>query len=137
MAKILVVDDEPIVHRLMQHYLERAGYEMLAASNGREALVLATREDPQLIVMDVMMAEMDGLTALRALKKADSTKAIPVIMITANSHYATQQESAAAGAAVFLTKPFSPKQLLDEIRRLVPDSAAKPVHNERLPTGPS
>ncbi len=120
MAKILVVDDEPIVHRLLQHHLERAGYEMIAASNGREALELADREGPQLIVMDVMMAEMDGLTALRRLKKEDHTKAIPVIMITANPHYAAQQESKAAGAAMFLTKPFSPIQLLTEIDRLVP-----------------
>ena len=122
MAKILVVDDEPIVHRLLQHHLERAGYEMIAASNGREALELASREGPNLIVMDVMMAEMDGLTALRRLKKEDLTKAIPVIMITANPHVVARQESEAAGAAVFLTKPFSPSQLLTEIRRLVPES---------------
>ena len=120
MAKILVVDDEPIVHRLLQHHLERAGYEMIGATNGREALELANSEAPQLIVMDVMMAEMDGLTALRSLKKDDDTKEIPVIMITANSHYVTQQESEAAGASLFLTKPFSPSQLLNEIRRLVP-----------------
>jgi CheY-like chemotaxis protein len=120
MAKILVVDDEPIVHRLLQHHLERAGYEMIGATNGREALELANSEAPQLIVMDVMMAEMDGLTALRSLKREEDTKEIPVIMITANSHYVTQQESEAAGASLFLTKPFSPSQLLNEIRRLVP-----------------
>jgi two-component system, OmpR family, alkaline phosphatase synthesis response regulator PhoP len=121
MAKILVVDDEPIVHRLLQHHLERAGYEMIGATNGREAIEMATSQSPQLIVMDVMMAEMDGLTALRSLKKEEDTKAIPVIMITANSHYVTQQESEAAGASLFLTKPFSPGKLLSEIRRLVPE----------------
>src|SRR5678815_1156014 len=87
MAKILVVDDEPIVHRLLQHHLERAGYEMIGATNGREAIEMAATQSPQLIVMDVMMAEMDGLTALRSLKKEEDTKAIPVIMITANSQY--------------------------------------------------
>ena len=122
MAKILVVDDEPIVHRLLQHHLERAGYEMIGATNGREAIAMATSESPQLIVMDVMMAEMDGLTALRSLKKEEDTKGIPVIMITANSHYVTQQESEAAGASLFLTKPFSPSKLLSEIRRLVPEN---------------
>ncbi len=120
MAKILIVDDEPIVHRLLQHHLERAGYELLAASNGREAIEIAGHEAPELIVMDVMMAEMDGITALRRLKKEDATKTIPVIMITANQHYATQQESQTAGASVFMTKPFSPVQLLSGIRRLVP-----------------
>ena len=123
MAKILIVDDEPIVHRLLQHHLERAGYELLAATNGREAIELAAREGPQLIVMDVMMAEMDGLTALRCLKKDDDTKGIPVIMITANSHSVTRQESEAAGASFFLTKPFSPNQLLSEIRRLIPEKS--------------
>src|SRR6266702_1899669 len=124
MAKILIVDDEPIVHRLLQHHLERAGYELLAATNGREAIEVAMREEPELIVMDVMMAEMDGLTALRRLKKNDDTKAIPVIMITANPHHVTKQESEAAGAALFLTKPFSPNQLLSEIRRLLPTRPA-------------
>ena len=120
MAKILVVDDEPIVQRLLQHHLERAGHEMLTAANGREAIEIANRDEPELIVMDVMMAEMDGLTALRRLKKDADTKAIPVIMITANPHHVTKQESEAAGAALFLTKPFSPNQLLTEIQRLVP-----------------
>ena len=86
MAKILIVDDEPIVHRLLQHHLERAGYELLAATNGREAIEMATREEPELIVMDVMMAEMDGLTALRRLKKDDDTKGIPVIMKIGRAH---------------------------------------------------
>ena len=71
--------------------------------------------------MDVMMGEMDGLTTLKHLKKEDATKAIPVIMITANAHYITQQESEASGATLFMTKPFSPTQLLVEIRRFVPE----------------
>ena len=124
MAKILIVDDEPTVHRLLQHHLERAGYELLAATNGREAIEMARREDPQLIVMDVMMAEMDGITALRCLKKEEDTREIPVIMITANAHSVTKQESEAAGASYFLTKPFSPKQLISEIRRLLPEKPA-------------
>src|SRR2546422_8488716 len=118
MAKILVVDDEPIVHRLLQHHLERAGYEMIVASNGREALELASREGPNLIVMDVMMAEMDGLTALRRLKMEDLTKAIPVIMITANPHVVARQESEAAGAAGFFSKTLSPRQPLNANSRL-------------------
>ena len=75
------------------------------------------------MVMDIMMAEMDGITALRCLKKEEGTKQIPVIMITANSHYVTQQESEAAGASLFLTKPFSPVKLINEIRRLVPENS--------------
>jgi CheY-like chemotaxis protein len=118
--QILVVDDDPLMHRLFQHHLERAGYQMVSARSGREALDIATRQPPQLIVMDIMMPDMDGLEALRELKKADATKAIPVIVITANGHHIARKESEGSGAAVFLTKPFSPTQLVTEIGRLVP-----------------
>jgi len=118
--QILVVDDDQLMHRLFQHHLEKAGYQMLSAMNGREALEIASRENPGLIVMDIMMPEVDGLAALRELKKADATRTIPVIVITANSHHLARKESENCGAALFLTKPFSPTQLLNEIRRLVP-----------------
>ena len=118
-CKVLVVDDEPYMRRLLQHHLQRAGFETLDASNGREAVELAQRESPNLIVMDVMMAEMDGLTALKELKKSAATNSIPVIMITASAHHITRQEAEASGAVLFLTKPFSPTQLLMAVRSFV------------------
>ena len=118
--QVLVVDDDPLMHRLFQHHLEKAGYQMVSAKTGREALDLANRQSPQLIVMDIMMPDMDGMEALRELKKADATKDIPVVVITANGHHMARKESEQCGAAVFLTKPFSPTQLLIEIRKLVP-----------------
>ena len=118
--QILVVDDDPLMHRLFQHHLERAGYQMVSARSGREALDIAARQPPQLIVMDIMMPDMDGLEALRELKKGDATKAIPVIVITANGHHIARKESESCGASVFLTKPFSPVQLLTEIGRILP-----------------
>jgi len=118
--QILVVDDDALMHRLYQHHLERAGYQMVSARTGREALDIATRQPPHVIVMDIMMPDMDGLEALRELKKGDVTKAIPVIIITANGHHIARKESETCGAAVFLTKPFSPVQLLTEIKRIVP-----------------
>jgi|SRR5882724_540937 len=120
MKQILVVDDDQLMHRLFQHHLERAGYQMVSALNGREALDIVARQPPALIVMDIMMPDVDGLVALRELKKSDATKSIPVIVITANGHQLARKESETSGAAVFLTKPFSPMQLLNEIRRLVP-----------------
>jgi two-component system alkaline phosphatase synthesis response regulator PhoP len=120
--KILMVDDDPVMHKLYHHHLEQAGYEMVSAANGNEALEVAQRELPDLIVMDVMMPKMDGLTALRQLKKTETTKAIPTIVITANAnaYEASRHESEASGAALFVTKPISPHQLLAEIRRLLP-----------------
>jgi CheY-like chemotaxis protein len=70
-------------------------------------------------VMDVMMDEMDGLSALRELKQTEETRGIPVIMITMSAQAMTRQESEASGAAIFLTKPFSPTQLLMEIKKLL------------------
>ncbi len=93
---------------------------MLSATNGNQALEIAVREQPGLIVMDVMMPDKDGLATLRELKKAEATQTIPVIIITANSHFMMRKESENAGAAMFLTKPFSPTHLLTEIRRIVP-----------------
>ena len=125
--KILIVDDEPFMLRLIQHHLENAGYEMIKARNGREAVEAATREKPRLVVMDAMMPNMDGLSALRQLKQGASTRAIPVIMLTANPHKYTREEAESSGAAIFLTKPFSPTQLLEEIRKHTSDSNA-PQH---------
>jgi len=120
--QILVVDDDPVMHQLLQHHMERAGFQTASARNGREAITMATQQPPSLIVMDIMMANMDGLTALRELKKTPATQHIPVIVITANNHYVSQQEAEASGAALLLTKPFSPSQLMAEIKRLIPPS---------------
>jgi len=115
--KILIVDDEPFMLRLIQHHLEHAGFEMIEARNGREAVEAATREMPRVVVMDAMMPDMDGFAALRQLKQLEATRAIPVIMLTANPHKYTREEAETSGAAIFLTKPFSPTQLIAEIRR--------------------
>lgn len=117
--KILVVDDETFMHIFMQHHLTRAGYAVLSARDGREGLEKAARETPDLIIMDIMMDGMDGLSALHELKKAEATRGVPVIMITTSAHAFTRQEAESSGAAMFLTKPFSPTQLLAEIKRLL------------------
>jgi len=121
--KILVVDDDPIMHRVLQQYLAREGYQMISAKDGPEAIALATRERPHLIILDVRMAEMDGLEVLGRLKEAEATNGIPVIIATVNADHLTQLQSETSGAAAFLTKPFRPAQLLAEIKRLLPKPA--------------
>jgi CheY-like chemotaxis protein len=118
--KVLVVDDDPIMHHVLKHYLERNGYEMLSATNGHEALDLAHRELPHLIVLDVRMPDMSGLAALRQLKESEVTKAIPVIVVTVNADRTTHMESEISGAAAFLTKPFRPAELLGLLQKLIP-----------------
>jgi CheY-like chemotaxis protein len=118
--KVLVVDDDPIMHRVLYQYLERNGYEMISASNGREAIELAKRELPNLIVLDVRMPDMSGLAALRELKETETTKAIPVIVVTVNADRMTHIQSELSGSAAFLSKPFRAAELLSEVRRLAP-----------------
>ena len=115
---VLVVDDEPHMRKLIEIHLKRAGHIVISAKNGREALTVAAEKSPDLIVMDVMMSEMDGLTALAQLKSDTATNNIPVIMLTARGHTMTRQEAEESGAESFLNKPFSPTQLLTEIQRL-------------------
>ena len=117
--KVLIVDDEPHMLRVTELSIKKGNYAIVIARNGREAVELAAREKPDLIVMDVTMPEMDGLTALKHLKAAAETAAIPVIMLTVRGHALTRQQAEEAGAAIFLTKPFSPTQLLAEARKLL------------------
>jgi CheY-like chemotaxis protein len=124
--KVLLVDDDRLIHQLYQSHIERAGYELVSAFKGNDAVEIAAREHPQAIVMDVMMPEMDGFSAIREMKRDDRTKNIPVIVITANPQYhLSQMESYWAGAAVFLTKPFGPPSLVSALQRVI--SSTGPV----------
>ena len=117
--KILIVDDEAFMLRVTELSLKKGGYGLIFGRNGREAVQLAGGEQPALIIMDVQMPEMDGLAALRELKQNPVTASIPVIMLTARGHVLTRQEAEGSGAALFLTKPCSPMQLLKEVQRIL------------------
>ena len=118
-TKVLIVDDEPHMLRVTELSIKRGGYDIVIGRNGREAVELAARENPGLIVMDVSMPEMDGLTALQHLKADPKTAPIPVIMLTVRGQAMTRHQAEQSGAAVYLTKPFSPSQLLAEVQRLL------------------
>lgn len=117
--KILLVDDEGLMLALYKGYLERAGYQLVTAKSGEDAIEMAARERPNLIVMDVIMEGMSGLAALRALKTNEATDTIPVMILTAavnKQRDAARRESVLGGAVRFLTKPIAPAQLLAEVR---------------------
>ena len=118
---VLVVDDDPIVHCVLCRVLEGAGYQLARANSGREALELATRDLPQLIILDVLMPDIGGLAVLRQLKNAEATKGIPVIVLTSLAQRTTQLEATASGADLFLSKPFTEAQLLTALRQLLPE----------------
>ncbi len=116
--KILAVDDEKHIVRLVQINLQKEGYDVVTASNGREALERVAADKPDLIIMDVMMPEMDGFEALKVLKADDATSGIPVIMLTAKAQDADVFSGWQKGADLYLTKPFNPTELLTFVKRI-------------------
>jgi DNA-binding response OmpR family regulator len=113
MARVLVVDDEPDVLLLCRLNLEQRGHQVLEAPNGDEALDLARREAPDLVVLDLMLPGIDGYQVLQALRAEEGTSGIPVLVLTAKSLQADRDRSRQLGAAAFLTKPFLPDELCD------------------------
>lgn len=116
---VLIADDEIFMLRLLEITLRKGGYRVVQVRNGAEALAAAEKEKPALIIMDVMMPGLDGLSAVHQLKQTDATAKIPVIVISAKGHSLTKIEAELAGASLFLTKPFSPNQLLIEVQRIL------------------
>jgi len=113
---ILVVDDQAINVQLLRLKLEREGMQVLTAPSGREALAQATSARPDLILMDLLMPDMDRLTACRQLKADPATKDIPVIFLTASPSKEHRREGRAAGAADYLAKPIDLDETMDRVR---------------------
>jgi len=116
---ILIADDEIFMLRLLDMTLRKGGYRVVQVRNGADALTSAGTEKPDLIIMDVMMPGLDGLSAVHQLKQNDATAKIPVIVLSSKGHALTKVEAELAGASLFLTKPFSPNQLLTEVQKIL------------------
>ena len=129
--KILVVDDEPDVLQLVTRYLEQEGFTVLTAETGEDALSLARRENPLLMVLDLMLPGMSGLEICRTLKGDPDTKAISIIMLTAKQQEIDRIVGLEMGADDYVTKPFSPRELVLRVnaivRRLAPPIKARKV----------
>ena len=133
--KILAVDDEKHIVRLVQINLVKEGYEVVTATNGREAVEAANAHNPDLIVMDVMMPEMDGFAALEKLKENPKTANIPVIMLTAKAQDADVFRGWQSGADLYLTKPFNPQELLTFVRRIFESQQDSPAEGYDITDG--
>jgi two-component system alkaline phosphatase synthesis response regulator PhoP/two-component system response regulator VicR len=116
--KILAVDDEPHIRRLVQVNLERHGYEVVTAADGKDALEKVASEKPDLVVLDVMMPYMDGFEVLQTLRKNAETRELPVIMLTAKAQDADVFRGWQSGADLYLTKPFNPMELISFVKRI-------------------
>ncbi len=116
--KILAVDDERHIVRLVQVNLERAGYIVVTAFDGKEALEKVASEQPDLVVLDVMMPYLDGFGVLQELRKNGATRDLPVIMLTAKAQDADVFRGWQSGVDCYLTKPFNPMELISFVKRI-------------------
>jgi two-component system alkaline phosphatase synthesis response regulator PhoP/two-component system response regulator VicR len=130
-ARILVVDDDPTIVRLLRVNLEMEGYEVVSASNGREALEAVARHAPDLVLCDVMMPVMDGLEVVSRLKRDESTANLPVVLLSAKAQDADIRHGKGAGADEYMTKPFDPLELLSAVERILAGQPAKPKAKRR------
>lgn len=116
---VLVADDDPDILELIAFGLERAGYEILSARDGVEALELAGTRTPDVAVLDVMMPRMDGCELTRKLRGAEATSSMPILLLTALAEDVHAARGLAAGADAYLKKPFSPRVLAEQVRELL------------------
>jgi DNA-binding response OmpR family regulator len=119
MTKILIAEDEPDIRELVTFMLRFAGYEVLAASNGEEAVQAASREIPDLILMDVRMPRMTGYDACRVMKANPDLVDVPVVFLSAKGQESEIQSGLDAGAEEYLLKPFSPDELTNRVRSIL------------------
>lgn len=115
--RVLVVDDEPELAKIIQVRLAANGYDVIRAENGQEALDKAESEKPELILLDVMMPKMHGLDVLRKLKEDPDTEGIPVVMLTAKDDKESVLKAKSLGAKDYIAKPFNSEALLDTVRK--------------------
>lgn len=135
MAKILVVDDEPDALELVSFNLKAAGYEVVTADNGNEALKRARQHAPDLILLDVMLPEVDGLEVCKLLRRDPATASIPVIMLTAKAAEIDRVLGLELGADDYVTKPFSPRELVLRVKNLLKRQATADEKPEQLSVG--
>lgn len=120
--KILVCDDERHIVRLIQVNLERQGYQVTTAFDGKEGLEKIRSEKPDLVVLDVMMPYMDGFEVLKTIRREPETESLPVIMLTAKAQDKDVFEGYHYGADMYLTKPFNPMELVTFVKRIAQGS---------------
>jgi two-component system phosphate regulon response regulator PhoB len=138
-TKILIVEDEPDILEVLGYNLRQAGFEVHTAAEGEEGLRLAEEKTPDLIVLDLMLPGMDGLELCRLLKQRDPLRRVPVLMLTAKAEEVDRIVGLELGADDYVTKPFSPRELVLRIKAILRRAAGKTEEEEeegRIEIGP-
>ena len=117
---ILVVEDQEDNRQILRDLLGSVGFDMVEANDGQEALVQVAKQRPDLILMDIQLPVMDGYEATRRLKNDPATKSIPIIVVTSYALSGDEGKAKAAGCDAYVTKPYSPRQLLAKVREFLP-----------------
>jgi len=128
-SRILVVDDEPDVLDLVTYNLGQAGFQTDTATDGAEALRKARSTNPDLILLDLMLPEMDGLEVCKLLRRDSKTSAIPIIMLTARASEMDRIVGLELGAADYVPKPFSPRELVLRVKKRLEQTTVEPPGN--------
>jgi DNA-binding response OmpR family regulator len=128
--KILVVDDEAILVEAIAYNLEQAGYQVTVVADGSSALEAARRETPDLVILDIMLPEMDGLEVCRQLRRESNTATMPILMLTAKGDEIDKVVGLEVGADDYVTKPFGRRELLARVRALLRRAEYTPPQKE-------
>jgi two-component system cell cycle response regulator DivK len=118
--RILVVEDQEDNRQILRDLLGSVGFEMIEAGDGQEALVQVAKQRPDLILMDIQLPIMDGYEATRRIKSDPATKSIPIIVVTSYALSGDEGKARAAGCDAYVTKPYSPRQLLAKVKEFLP-----------------
>jgi DNA-binding response OmpR family regulator len=135
-ARLLVVEDNTDIADLIRHYLERAGHTVQLLTTGRDVAATVKKQPSDLVVLDVMLPGMDGLLVCQALRADQATAAIPIIMLTARGEEADRVRGLELGADDYITKPFSPNEVIARIRALLRRAQRTGPVDGRLSYGP-
>ena len=130
MGTILVVEDEPDIAELVKYHLEKAGLAARVVGDGKQALDLIVREQPALVVLDLMLPGMDGMEVCQRLRGSPATRGIPVIMLTAKAEEVDRIVGLEMGADDYVPKPFSPRELVARVKAVLRRAAAPPEPSE-------
>jgi phosphate regulon transcriptional regulator PhoB len=117
--KILIVEDEKDIVKMLDYNLEKEGFRIFSAYNGEDALKMAKKEKPDIIILDLMLPGIDGLEVCKTLKKEEAASSIPIIMLTAKAQEADKIVGLELGADDYVTKPFSPRELIARIKAVL------------------
>jgi DNA-binding response OmpR family regulator len=136
-TRVLVIEDDPDIAQLLAHYLGKAGFAAETVSGGREALAIIAARPPDLLVLDLMLPQVDGLEICRITRSNEATAGMPIIMLTARAEESDRIVGLELGADDYLAKPFSPNELVARVRALLRRAKrASPTQGPKIAYGP-